>query len=446
MNKDPYPKIIVTPPGPKAKKIIERDQQLLSPSLSRTAPLVGVETEGVWIKDIDDNIFLDFGSGIAVANVGHRHPKVTEAIIEQAQKCDHVNSCDYFTVPQVELAEKLAKIMPWKGSKRFFFGNSGTEAVECAIKLARAHSHRLYFLGYTRSFHGRTMGSLAFTSTSSSARKNFGPLMPGVYLAPYPYCYRCPFKQEYPDCGLYCLDYIKEHLFKFVVTPQEIAGLIFEPLLGAGGYVSPPKEYWPMIREMCDENGILLIADEVQTGFGRTGKMWACQHWDIEPDIMCMSKAVAAGLPMGVCAAKGDVMDWEEGAHENTLGGNPIISSAASAVMDVLTTEKLWENAENIGGYMKNRLKETSEELEIIGDVRGKGLMIGIELVKDRKTKEPAVDERNKLVSDAFKKGLLLLGAGPCSIRIAPPLILTKEQADSGLDIVIELLKKYSKQ
>ena len=441
MNKDSYPKIVVTPPGPKARRLIERDQQILSPSLSRTAPLVGVETEGVWVKDIDDNIYLDFGSGIAVANVGHRHPKVTAAIIEQAQKCDHVNSCDYFTVPQVEFAEKLSRVMPWKGSKRFFFGNSGSETVECAIKLARAHSKRLYFLGYTRSFHGRTMGALAFTSTSSKARKHFGPMMPGAVLAPYPYCYRCPFKQEHPDCGLYCLDYIKEHIFRFVVTPEEVAGLIFEPLLGAGGYVSPPQEYWPRVRELCDENGILLIADEIQTGFGRTGKMWACQHWDVEPDIMCMSKAIAAGLPMGVCAAKGEVMDWEEGAHENTLGGNPIIISAASAVIDVLTADRLWENAAKVGGHIKKRLTEAQDELEIIGDVRGKGLMIGLELVKDRETKEPAVDERDQVIIDAFKKGLLLLAAGPCSIRMAPPLILTKEQADSGIDILLDVLK-----
>jgi len=231
------------------------------------------------------------------------------------------------------------------------------------------------------------------------------------------------------------------YVFRFVVTPGEVAGLVFEPLLGAGGYVSPPDEYWPRAREFCDEHGILMIDDEVQTGFGRTGRMWACQHWDVVPDIMCMSKAVAAGLPMGVCAAKGEVMDWDEGAHENTLGGNPIIASAASAVIDVLTEERLWLNAAKVGEHIKRRLTEAQDEAEIIGDVRGKGLMIGLELVKDRETKEPAAEERDQTIIDAFKKGLLLLAAGPCSIRLAPPLILMEEQADSGVDILLDVLK-----
>jgi len=439
------PIIVVTPPGPNAQKIITRDHALLSSSLSRTAPLVGVETQGVWVKDIDDNVYLDFGSGIAVANVGHRHPEVTKAIIEQAQKCDHVNSCDYYTIPQVEFADSLTKVMPWKPSKRFFFGNSGTEAVECAIKLARRHSHRLNFLGYIRSFHGRTIGSLAFTSTSTKARKHFGPLMPGVTLVPYPYCYRCPFGLTYPDCGLHCLSYIEEHILNYVVSPDEVAGILLEPLLGAGGYVAPPEEYWPKIRELCDRHDILFIDDEVQTGFARTGKMWACEHWNIEPDIMCMSKAVAAGLPMGVCAAKGEVMDWEEGAHENTLGGNPIIISAAKAVLNIITRDRLWENAERMGYYLLKRLLEFQNKYDIIGDVRGKGLMIGVELVKNRRTKDAAIEERDALILNAFKKGLLLLGAGPCSIRLAPPLILTSEQADVGLELFEESLKEISK-
>ncbi|MDH5364975.1 MAG: acetyl ornithine aminotransferase family protein [Dehalococcoidia bacterium] len=445
MIKTSKPIIVVTPPGPNAQKIITRDHALLSSSLSRTAPLVGVETQGVWVKDIDDNVYLDFGSGIAVANVGHRHPEVTKAIIEQAQKCDHVNSCDYYTIPQVEFADSLTKVMPWKPSKRFFFGNSGTEAVECAIKLARRHSHRLNFLGYIRSFHGRTIGSLAFTSTSTKARKHFGPLMPGVTLVPYPYCYRCPFGLTYPDCGLHCLSYIEEHILNYVVSPDEVAGILLEPLLGAGGYVAPPEEYWPKIRELCDRHDILFIDDEVQTGFARTGKMWACEHWNIEPDIMCMSKAVAAGLPMGVCAAKGEVMDWEEGAHENTLGGNPIIISAAKAVLNIITRDRLWENAERMGYYLLKRLLEFQNKYDIIGDVRGKGLMIGVELVKNRRTKDAAIEERDALILNAFKKGLLLLGAGPCSIRLAPPLILTSEQADVGLELFEESLKEISK-
>ena len=436
------PNIIVEPPGPKARVLIARDRRILSPSLSRTSPLVGIETEGVWIKDIDGNIFLDLGSGIAVANVGHRNPEVTKAIVEQAQKCDHVNSCDYYTPAQVEFAENLTKVLPGPTPKRFFFANSGSETVECAIKLARSHTRRLYFLGYLRGFHGRTMGSLAFTSTSTKTREHFGPMMPGVVLVPYPYCYRCSFKQTYPECGLYCLHYIEETILKYQVSPKEVAGLLFEPLLGAGGYVSPPKEYWSEVRRLCDEHGILMMDDEVQTGFGRTGKMWAIEHWGVEPDIMCMSKAAAAGLPFGICAAKESVMDWEEGSHENTLGGNPIIMAAAIAVLKVLTRDRLPENAARVGEYMQKRLREIQEKVSLIGDVRGKGLMIGVELVRDRRTKEAATRERDELIDGAFKKGVLLLGAGPSSIRLAPPLILTKEQADAGLDIIEGILKK----
>jgi 4-aminobutyrate aminotransferase len=331
--------------------------------------------------------------------------------------------------------------MPGRTSMRFFFGNSGTEAVECALKLARLHSDRYNFLGYLRSFHGRTMGSLAFTSTSSKARENFGPLMPGVILVPYPYCYRCAFKQSHPECGLYCIEYIEKTILKFQISPTEVAGILLEPLLGAGGYVVPPDDYWPEIRRICDEHGILYMADEIQTGFGRTGKMWASEHWGIEPDIMCMSKAAAAGLPFGICAGKTDVMDWGEGTHENTLGGNPIVMAAALAVLKVLTRDKLWRNAESIGNQIQNRLGEIQEEIPRIGEVRGKGLMIGFELIKDTKSKEPATEERNKLIQEAFRNGVLLLGSGPSSIRLAPPLIITKEQADIGLDIIEECLK-----
>ena len=438
------PKILVEPPGPKAKALIERDRKILSPSLSRTASLVGEEAQGVLIKDVDGNVFLDFGAGIAVANVGHCHPEVSQAIVSQATKCDHVNSCDYYTVPQIEFAESLQKLMPVGEPFRFFFGNSGSEAVECAIKLARYHSKRPNFIGYIRGFHGRTMGSLTFTSTSNSARKYFGPFMPSVYHAPYPYCYRCPMGNEYDKCDMACLHYIEEQILKYLVNPQEVAGVILEPILGAGGYVIPPDGYWRKIKRLCADNNILFIADEVQTGFGRTGKMWATEHWDLQPDIMCMSKAVAAGLPLGICAAKSSVMDWDEGAHENTLGGNPIIMSAAKAVLNVIIKEKLVENSKKVGDYIRTRFMEMSNRVELIGDVRGKGLMIGIELVIDRKTKKPATKERDRLIDEAFRKGLLLLGAGPSSIRLAPPLVLTMEQADMGLEIFEKSIKQIS--
>lgn len=441
MIKQVKPKIVVSPPGPQASKLIERDKEVLSPSLPRTAPLVGVETEGVWVKDIDGNIYLDFGSGIAVVNVGHRHPEVVQAIKKQIDKCDHINSCNYYTVPQVELAEKLSQVTPGKFKKKVFFSNSGTEAVECSIKVAKWYTKRYYFIGFIGGFHGRTTGSLTFTTTSISARRYNAPMMPGVVHIPYAYCYRCTFKQSYPECGLYCLDYLEDIVFKKIVSPEEIAGILVEPIQGAGGYIVPPDEFLPRLERICKENGIVLMVDEVQTGFARTGKMWACEHWNVEPDIICMSKAMAGGLPCGACVARREIMNWSPGSHENTLGGNPIVMAAALAVLKVILKERLDENASKIGEYLMKRLKEIQETHEIIGDVRGKGLMIGVELVKDVETKEPATEERNKLILEAFKRGLLLLGAGESSLRLAPPLIIKQQQVDVGLEIFEQSLK-----
>jgi 4-aminobutyrate aminotransferase len=439
------PRIVVSPPGPQAKRLIERDREALSPSLTRTAPLVGVEAEGVWVKDLDGNVYLDFGSGIATVNVGHRHPAVVKAIKDQVDKCDHVNSCDYYTVPQVELAEQLFRATPGKFKKRIFFGNSGTEAVECGIKVAKWHTKRYYLIGFIGGFHGRTMGSLSLTTTSVSARRYYAPLMPGVVHVPYAYCYRCLFKQTYPECGLYCLDYIEDVVFKRIVSAEEVAGVVVEPILGAGGYVVPPEEFLPRLKGICENNGIMFVDDEVQTGFGRTGEMWACQHWNVVPDIMCVAKAMAGGLPAGACITRRDVMEWSPSSHENTLGGNPIVMAAALAVLRVIYEEKLLENAKKIGDYTIKRLVEIQENFEAIGEVRGKGLMIGVELVKDRKTKIPAGDIRDRLILEAFKRGLLLLGAGPSSIRLAPPMIVTKQQAELGIEIFEEALKEAEK-
>ena len=364
-----------------------------------------------------------------------------QAIKAQADKCDHVNSCDYYTIPQVEFAERLLKSVPGEFKKKIFFANSGTEAVECGIKLARWHTKRPCFVGFIGSFHGRTMGSLSFTSTSVTARKYYNPMMPGVVHVPYAYCYRCTFKQTYPECGIYCLDYLEDVVFKKIVSPEEVAGILAEPIQGASGYIVPPSEFLPRLKKICEETGILLIDDEVQTGFGRTGKMWACEHWNVSPDIMCIAKAMANGLPAGACIAKDEIMDWTEGAHENTLGGNPLIIAAALAVLKVIIEEKLADNAKNIGDYLLKRIKEMQETYEIIGDVRGKGLTVGVEFVKDRKEKTLATDERDQLIFEAFKNGLLLLGAGPSSLRIAPPLIITKEQTDVALEIFEKALK-----
>lgn len=442
MEKTRKPKIVVTPPGPKAREFIERDHVATSPSLTRTAPLVGVEAGGVWVKDTDGNIFLDFSSGIAVTNIGHRHPKVVEAIKNQADKLLFVNSCDFYTLPQVELIERLFEVTPGRFRKRAFLGNSGTEAVEAALKIAQWHTRNYYVLAFIGGFHGRTMGSLQLTTTSVAVRRHFKGMMQGVFHVPYAYCYRCPFKQEYPKCGLWCVGYIEDVILKKVCPPDDLACMVVEPIQGAGGYIVPPDEYLPALAKLCKENNIIFVADEVQSGFCRTGKWFACEHWGVEPDIITISKAIAAGLPCGAAISRAELMDWEPGAHENTLGGNPVICAAALEVLDVLKSERLDENAAEVGGYLFKRLKELAEKHELIGDVRGRGMMIGVELVKDRSTKEPAKEERDKLMANAFKRGLMLLGAGVSSLRLAPPLVLTREQADVGLDIIEEALKE----
>lgn len=439
------PKIVVKPPGPKARAFIERDHAVTSPSLTRTAPLVGVEEDGVWVKDIDGNVFLDFSSGIGVTNVGHRHPKVVEAIRRQTEKLMFINSCDFYTLPQVELAERLFEVTPGKFKKRAFLGNSGTEAVEAALKIAQWHTRNFYTIAFIGGFHGRTMGSLQLTTTGIDARRHFKGMMQGVFHVPYAYCYRCAFRQSYPECGLWCVSYIEDILLKKVCPPDDVACMVVEPIQGAGGYIVPPNDYLPALAKLCKRNNIILVIDEVQSGFCRTGKWFACEHWGVEPDIITASKAIAAGLPMGVAVSRAELMDWEPGAHENTLGGNPVVCAAALAVLDVLKSEKLADNAAKVGGYMLDRLREMAEEHELIGDVRGKGLMIGIELVKDRRTKEPAREERRELMKKAFERGLILLGAGASSLRLAPPLILTKEQADVGLEIFEETLKEIGK-
>jgi len=440
------PKIVVTPPGPRAREIIEKDHSLLSPSLTRTSPLVGFEAEGAWVRDVDGNEYLDFGSGIAVNNVGHRHPKVVKAIKEQLEKLIFLNSCDYYTIPQVELAEKLFEITPGKFKKRVFYTNSGTEAVECAIKVARAHTKRFYFIGFINSFHGRTMGSLAFTSTSTTARRGFQPMMPGVVLAPYAYCYRCPLKQEYPSCEVACIDFLRDQILDHIAPPDEVAGILFEPIQGAGGYIVPPKEFIQRLRRIADDNGIVLMDDEIQSGMGRTGRWTAIEHFDVVPDVVMLSKALGAGFPMGACIAREEIMDWPPGAHENTLGGNPVICSASIAVIDVIREERLLENAEKQGEYLMKRLRELQEDHEIIGDVRGKGLMIGVELVRDRRTKEPARKERDIIVDEAFKRGLMLLGASKSSLRLAPPLIIGREEINIAVEIMEEVIREVEKQ
>jgi 4-aminobutyrate aminotransferase len=437
------PQIVVEPPGPKAKEWIEKDHEFLSTSLTRTAPLVPSETWYVWIKDVDGNVYLDFGSGIAVVNVGHRHPKIVEAIKKAADILDHTNSCDFYNYLQVMYAEKLIKTVPGNFKKRIFYGNSGTEAVECALKAVRWHSRgKPYIMGFVPGFHGRTFGSLTFTTTKLTARRGFFPFVPGAVHVPFPNTYRCPFKGlEGDQCVDAVLSYIEDFLFQHVVPPDEVAGLLIEPILGAGGVVPAPERFLRELYKLSRKYGFYFIADEVQTGFARTGKMWAIGYYGIEPDVITMSKAIANGLPMGACVAKAELLEWDPDAHENTLGANPIIISAALAVLDVIQEEKLAENAARQGEYMMKRLSELQERFEAIGDVRGKGLMIGVEFVKNKDSKEPWKKLRNLVIDEAFKRGLVILGSGISSLRIQPPLVIKREHVDIAMEIFEEALK-----
>ena len=435
------PKIIVEPPGPRATEIIEKDESMLSPSLTRTSKLVGYRAEGVYVEDPDGNVFLDFGSGIAVVGVGHRNPEVIAAIKNQLEKLIFVNSLDYYSIPQVEYAEMLLSETPGRFKKRVFFTNSGSEAIDTAIKMAKWHTRRTYGIGYLNGFHGRTMGAVSFTTTDVSARRGFSPLYPIGYFVPYPYCYRCLFNKEYPSCGLYCMNYLTDVTFKKVIPPDETAFILVEPIQGSGGYIVPPKDFFKTLSKIAKVHGIILIVDEVQTGFGRTGKMFASEHYGIEPDIITVSKAMAHGLPAGAAVAKAEIMNWEKGAHEGTLNGSPIIMEAAKAVLSYIKKNNLLDNARVQGNYLKQQFEYFKEKYPIIGDVRGLGLMIGIELVEDSK-KTPAREKRNKLLEEAFKRGLLLLGAGESSLRIAPPLIIKREEIDTGISIFEDSLKE----
>ncbi len=436
--------IVVPPPGPKALEWIKRDEALLSTSLTRTAPLVPAETGYVWVRDVDGNVFLDFGSGIAVTNVGHRHPRVVKAIKEVVDLLDHTNSCDFYSHLQIVYAEKLLPLVPGDFKKRIFFGNSGTESVECALKAVKWHSPgKPYILGFVPGFHGRTMGSLSFTTTKLSARRRFFPFMPGAVHVPFPNTYRCPFKGlEGDECVDAVLSYMEDFLFQHVVPPEEIAGAIIEPILGAGGVVPAPEKFLRELYRMSRKYGFYLIIDEVQTGFGRTGKLWAVQHYeDVIPDVMTMSKAAANGLPFGPCVARAELLEWEPDAHENTLGGNPIVVAAAIAVLDVILEEKLPENAAKQGEYLMKRLNELKDRYEEIGDVRGKGLMVGVEFVKNKETKEPNKKFRERVIEEAFKRGLILLGAGTSSLRLQPPLVIREEHVDVAVEILEESIK-----
>jgi 4-aminobutyrate aminotransferase len=433
------PEIKTKLPGPKAKQVVELDSEWISPSYTRSYPLVAKRGRGCVIEDVDGNEFLDFSSGIAVTSTGHCHPEVVAAIQKQAGELIHMSGTDFYYPSMVELVERLSKIAPMPGPHKVYYGNSGTEAVEAAIKLARYHTRRQHIIAFYGAFHGRTIGSLSLTSSKPQQRRRFAPLMPGVTHVPYPDVYRRPAGTDAKQYAIDCARFIEEKLFKTTVPPEEVAAIFVEPIQGEGGYVIAPPEFLRELRRICTENGILLVADEVQSGAGRTGKWWAIQHAGVEPDIVTIAKGIASGMPLGVTISRAEIMDWVPGSHASTFGGNPVCIAAALATLDVLEREGL-SNARQIGEHMMKRLRDWPAKHTMVGDVRGLGLMIGVEIVKDKESKVRAGEERDRIVELAFERGILLLGCGPNSIRLAPPLIVTKEQADTALDVLEECI------
>jgi 4-aminobutyrate aminotransferase len=442
------PLIKVEPPGPKAKEIIEKDEKYLMQSFVRWYPLVIKTGKGAVVEDVDGNLYIDLNAGIAVLATGHLHPKVVDAIKRQAEKLIHYSLTDFYYEEAVEAAETLASISPIKDPK-IFFANSGAETIEGTIKIARGHfeGKRPYIIAFLGAFHGRTMGANSLTASKPVQRKGFAPMVPCVIHVPYPYPYRCPFKAETPEeCGEAVLGYIEDWIFSKLVDPSEVSLIVVEPIQGEGGYIVPPDNFLPGLRKLADKYGILLAADEVQSGMGRTGRWFAVEHWGVVPDLITSAKAIAGGLPLGAIIGKKEVMTLPKGSHATTFGGNPVALAALKAVVSVIKEERLLERVEKLGNEVIKYFKDLQEELPIIGDVRGKGFMIGVELVRDRKTKEPAVKELAEVLKRSFKKGVLVIGAGVSTIRIAPPLVIPEELLWKALEIIADNLKEVQKE
>ncbi|HEV3202553.1 MAG TPA: acetyl ornithine aminotransferase family protein [Bryobacteraceae bacterium] len=427
-------------PGPRARAVIERDRHYVSPSYTRGYPLVVDRGEGAMVQDVDGNRFLDFNAGIAVVATGHCHPRVVKAVQQQSARLIHMSGTDFYYEGMVALAEKLSEIAPGAIERRVSFGNSGAEAIEGAIKLARWSTGRDKIIAFFGSFHGRTMGALSLTARKAVQRSGFGPLVPGVVHAPYPYCYRCPFGKEPDNCAVECVKHIEDTLLKTIAPAAETAAIVVEPVQGEGGYVVPPGKFFEELARVASQNGILLVFDEVQSGMGRTGKMWAAEHFDAVPDIFAVAKGIASGMPLGATVARHDLMTWPPGAHASTFGGNPV-SCAAALVTIALLEEGLVENAARMGTYLRTRLRDWPARFPNVGDVRGLGLMIGIELVRDQRTKEIAPQLRDHVMQLAFERGLLVLGAGDNTIRLCPPLVVTVDQCEFALDTLEECLR-----
>ncbi len=441
------PKISGALPGPKSRAAVEADHRLISPSYTRSYPLVAKRGRGVRVEDLDGNEFLDFAAGIAVVSTGHCHPEVVAAIQQQAAELIHISGTDFYDVHLTDLAEQLSAVAPMRGPHRFFYGNSGTEAIECALKVARYHTGRQQIISFFGAFHGRTMGALSLTGSKPQQKRRFAPMVPGVTHVRYPYVYRgCTGgAQEEEAFSLGCARYIEEKLFKTILPAEEVAAIFVEPIQGEGGFVPAPANFLRELRAICDRHRILLVADEVQSGCGRTGKWWAIEESGVEPDIVCIAKGIASGMPLGICMTRAEIMDWAPGSHASTFGGNPVSIAAALATMKILAREGI-ANAASVGEFMLERIRGWKKSHPLVGDVRGRGLMIGIEIVKDKATREPAVEVRNRIETLAFERGLMMLGCGETSLRLSPPLIVSKEQATVALDILEEALSIAEKE
>jgi 4-aminobutyrate aminotransferase len=441
------PKIKTALPGPNAKRILAGDDKYISPSYTRSYPLVAKSGRGVVVTDVDGNEFFDFSAGIAVTATGHCHPEVVAAIQKQAGELIHMSGTDFYYESLVELAERLSKIAPMPGPHRVYYGNSGAEAVEAALKLARYHTKRQQIIAFYGAFHGRTMGALSLTASKPQQKRRFAPLVPGVTHIRYPDVYRgCSGgAQDADELALGCARFIEEKLFKTTLAPEEVAAIFVEPIQGEGGYVVAPTLFMQELRRICDRYGILLVVDEVQSGVGRTGKWWAVEHTGVHPDIVCSAKGIASGMPLGVTISRADIMDWVPGSHASTFGGNPVCIAAALATLDVIENEGLLANSTEVGNHMLKRMADWPRKHRLVGDVRGRGLMIGVEIVKDQKTKEYGHDERDRIVELAFERGMLFLGCGPSTVRISPPLVVTREEADVAMDALEESIEIVGK-
>jgi 4-aminobutyrate aminotransferase len=438
-TENPWIKITSPLPGPRAQAVLAQDRKYVSPSYSRPYPLVADKAEGMVVTDVDGNRFLDFAAGIAVCATGHCHPRIVKAIQEQSLRLIHLSGTDFYYPQLSALAQKLAEIAPGSWDKKVYFGNSGAEAIEAALKLARYATGRKKFIAFYGAFHGRTLGALSLTASKPVQRRGFGPLLEGITHVPYPYCYRCPNRPSGGGCQPACLRVIEDQLFKTILSPDEVAAIVFEPIQGEGGYIVPPPEFFEELKRLSQKHGILLIADEVQCGMGRTGKMFAVQHFGIDPDIIAVAKGIASGLPLGAIIARAELMSWPPGSHASTFGGNPISCAAALETISLIEDE-LMQNAAVTGEHLLRSMRQLMLRCPAIGDVRGFGLMIGIELVKDLASKEKARAWRDLAVQRCFEKGLLVLGCGENTLRLMPPLIVNRSQADAAVEILDSVL------